>query len=280
MLTASPRPPAPRPSAVDGFTLVELLVAMATGLLVMIGATTVLFVMMRQTQRTFTRVDATRQARTAFGNIENELHSACVNGDPPIQGIAAAGTVESDANNIVFLSYTGPAANPTPVWHKLSYSATAGTLTDSSYNAVYTSSTTGQDWTQGTLLSTNVLLSNLPTQSTTTPVFQYFAYQSVGTDASGNVYYAIPDGTTVSPLTGATITAAPLSTSGGLSFANATSVVEVLINLLVGPSSSNLSNSSLTSVDDAVSDSISLRLTTPPDSAPSGSSSSTYGPCQ
>jgi type II secretory pathway pseudopilin PulG len=280
MLTASPRPPAPRPSAVDGFTLVELLVAMATGLLVMIGATTVLFVMMRQTQRTFTRVDATRQARTAFGNIENELHSACVNGDPPIQGIAAAGTVESDANNVVFLSYTGPAANPTPVWHKLSYSATAGTLTDSSYNAVYTSSTTGQDWTQGTLLSTNVLLSNLPTQSTTTPVFQYFAYQSVGTDASGNVYYAIPDGTTVSPLTGATITAAPLSTSGGLSFANATSVVEVLINLLVGPSSSNLSNSSLTSVDDAVSDSISLRLTTPPDSAPSGSSSSTYGPCQ
>jgi hypothetical protein len=280
MLTASPRPPAPRPSAVDGFTLVELLVAMATGLLVMIGATTVLFVMMRQTQRTFTRIDATRQARTAFGNIENELHSACVNGDPPIQGIAAAGTVESDANDVVFLSYTGPAANPTPVWHKLSYSATAGTLTDSSYNAVYTSSTTGQDWTQGTLLSTNVLLSNLPTQSTTTPVFQYFAYQSVGTDASGNVYYAIPDGTTVSPLTGATITAAPLSTSGGLSFANATSVVEVLINLLVGPSSSNLSNSSLTSVDDAVSDSISLRLTTPPDSAPSGSSSSTYGPCQ
>jgi hypothetical protein len=236
-------------------------------------------VMMRQTQRTFTRIDATRQARTAFGNIENELHSACVNGAPPIQGVAATGTVESDANNAVFLSYTGPAANPTPVWHKLAYSATAGTLTDYSYNAVYASSSTGQDWSQGsTLLSTNVLLSNLPTQSG--PVFQYFAYKSVGTDASGNVYYAIPDGTTVSPLTGAAVGVSALSTSGGLSLASANSVVEVVINLLVGPTSSNLSNSSLTAVDDAVNDSISLRLTTPPDYAPSGSSASTYGPCE
>jgi len=246
----------------------------------MIGATTILFATTNQTQRTFTRIDATRQARTAFGNIENELHSACVNGDPPIQGVAAVGTVESDANDLVFLSYTGPAANPTPVWHKLSYSATAGTLTDYGYNAVYTSSTTGQDWTQGTnLLSTNVLLSNLPTQSST-PVFQYFAYQSVGTDASGNVYYAIPDGTTVSPLTGGAVGVSALSTSGGMSFASANSVVEVVVNLLVGPTSSSLSNSSLTAVDDAVNDSVSLRLTTPPDSAPSGSSSATYGPCQ
>ncbi len=188
-----------------GFTLVELLVAMAAGLLVMIAATTILFVTMDQTQRTFTRIDATRQARTAFGYIENELHSACVNGSPPIEGVAADGTVESDANDLDFLSYTGNAANPTPVWHQLSYSATLGTLTDTSYSATYTPSVTGNDWTRGSSIATTPCSPTCPRSRAAAPVFQYFAYQSVGT-VGGNSYYAIPDGSNVSPLTGATLT--------------------------------------------------------------------------
>ena len=46
-----------------------------------------------------------------------------------------------------------------------------------------------------------------------------------------------------------------------------------MINLLVGPTSENLDNSSLTSDVDPVTDAISLRLTTPPDYVPSGSGS-------
>jgi Prokaryotic N-terminal methylation motif len=280
MLTALSAQVRRRAAAQDGVTLIELVVAMACGLIVMIGATTIMITTMQQTQSTFTRIDATRQARTAFGNIENELHSACVNGDPPIQGVAADGTVESDNNDLVFLSYTGTAANPTPVWHRLSYSATAGTLTDTSYAATYNSSATADDWSQGSLISTNTLLTNLPTQSATPPIFQYFAYQSVGSDASGNVYYVIPDGSNVSPLTGAAVTKNALSTTGGLSAANANTAVEVVITLLVGPSGSNLTNSSLTSADDPVSDTISLRLTTPPDYAAGGSAAAQYAPCQ
>ena len=272
-------------SAVDtvraqaGFTLVELLVAMAAGILVMVGATTILFATTNQTQRTFTRIDATRQARTAFGYIENELHSACVNGSPPIEGVAADGTVESDANDLDFLSYTGNAANPTPVWHQLSYSATLGTLTDTSYNATYTPSQTGNDWTRGSSIATNIVLSNLPQQPSGSPVFQYFAYESVGT-TGGNTYYAIPDGSNVSPLTGTTITAAPLDPAVALTAADANTTVEVIISLLVGPSSENIASSSLTSVDDSVTDSISLRLTTPPNYSSGSSSSGQYAPCQ
>lgn len=263
-----------------GFTLVELVVAMAAGIVVLIGGTTILFVTMHQTQRTFTKIDATRQARTAFGYIENELHSACVNGSPPIQGVAADGTVESDANNLVFLSYIGNAANPTPVWHQLSYSASLGTLTDTSYHATYTPSQTGNDWTRGSASATSTLLSNLPQQPTgSPPVFQYFNYQSVGSDSSGNVYYAIPDGSNLSPLTGTRLTPAPLGTTGGLLAANANVTVEVVISLLVGPSAENIASSSLTSVDDAVTDSISLRLTTPPDYSSGSSSSGEYAPC-
>jgi prepilin-type N-terminal cleavage/methylation domain-containing protein len=266
--------------AQDGFTLVELVVAMAVGLIVMVAAVSILIVTTHQTQRTFTKIDATRQARTAFGNLENELHSACVNGSPPIQGVAADGTVESDPNDLVFLSYTGNAANPTPVWHQLSYSATLGTLTDTSFNATYTPSQSGNDWTQGSKISKNTFLSNLPQQPSGTPVFQYFSYQSVGSDAGGNVYYAIADGSNVSPLTGTILTAAPLDRGTALTAADANNTVEVVITLLVGPSTENIASSSLTSVDDAVTDSISLRLTTPPDYSSGSSSSGQYAPCK
>ena len=52
-----------------------------------------MIVTLRQTQRTFTKVDATRQARTALATIENELHSACVNGRRvPVQAGSTATT--------------------------------------------------------------------------------------------------------------------------------------------------------------------------------------------
>ena len=84
----------------------------------------------------------------------------------------------------------------------------------------------------------------------------------------------------MSPLTGALLTAAPLSTTSGLSATNANNVVEVIIKLLVGPTSANINKTNLTSADDPVTDSISLRLTTPPDNVASGSAASGFGPCQ
>ena len=162
MLSAPPRTPRPTAASQAGFTLVELLVAMSIGLVVMFAVTGIMIVSLRQSQRTFTSVDATRQARTALATIENELHSACVNGDAPVQPT-------SDGSNLNFLSYTGGAANPTPVWHVLSYSG--GTLTDSVYPAVYTATSTGHTWTQGTpRTSQTTLLTNVTQQPARLPV--------------------------------------------------------------------------------------------------------------
>jgi prepilin-type N-terminal cleavage/methylation domain-containing protein len=262
----------------DGFTLVELMVAMACATVVMFGLTSIMIVTTRQTQSTFTRIDATRQGRTVFATIENELHSACVNGTPPIQGVTTNGTVESGANDLVFVSYFGTSANPLAVWHRLSFSQTARTLTDTSSAATYASTAAGGYWTQGAAISTVTLLSNVSAQSGVS-VFQYFAYAQYP-DASGNVYWAIPDGSTVNPLTGAALTIAPLGTTGGLSGANAAAVVEVTIDLLVGPTSSTLNNTVLAAAQDPVSDTISLRLTTPPDSTPAGTNVTSYAPCE
>jgi prepilin-type N-terminal cleavage/methylation domain-containing protein len=262
-----------------GFTLVELLVSMLCALTVSFALIDIMIVTMHQTQRTFTEVDATRQARGAFGTIENELHSACVNGSPPVQGVTSTGTVESDANDLVFVSYYGPSASPQAVWHQLSYSSSAHTLVDTSYSATYTSTSTGGFWVPTGSGTPVTLLSNLPTQPGGA-VFQFYAYTAYPNSAGTTLYWQIPDGNNPNPVTGATLSNAPLPTTGGLSAANAATVVQVTIHLLVGPSSTSLTNSSLTSVDDPVNDAISLRLTTPPDSTPAGSSDTEFGPCQ
>lgn len=266
-----------------GFTLVELVVAMAAGIIVMFAATSIMTVTMHQTQRTFTKVDATRQARTALATLENELHSACVNGTAPIQGVTTAGTVESDDNDLVFVSYYGTSASPQPVWHQVSYSASAHTLVDTTYGATYVSTSSGGYWSPTGSGTSTRLLSNVTVLPGASAPFQYYAYAQYPASSGNLVYWTIPDGSNPNPLTGATLTSAPLSTSGGLSASLAATVVEVTVNLLVGPTSENLNNlsaTSLTTFGDPVTDSISLRLTTPPDYAPAGTGAAAYGPCR
>lgn len=274
MLSAAPRTPGPTRAYQAGFTLVELLVAMSIGVIVMFAVTTIMIVSLHQTQRTFTSVDATRQARTALATIENELHSSCVDGDAPV-------LATSDSNTLNFLSYTGGGANPQPVWHVLSFSGR--TLTDSVYPAVYTATTTGHSWTQGTpRTSQTTLLTNLAQQpgpgGVPVPIFQYYQYVQAPYTSGGNTYWYVPDGNTIVP--GTTTTGTPSAVGTPLSTANAASVVEVVVNLFVGPSGENLANSTLTSGFDPVTDAISLRLTTPPDYVPAGAGSASYQPCQ
>jgi type II secretory pathway pseudopilin PulG len=264
----------------SGFTLVELVVAMACGLIVMFAATTILIATMHQSQRTFSKVDATRQARDVLATIDNELHSACVNGSPPIQGVTSSGTVESDANNLVFVSYYGTSDTPQAVWHDIAFNATAHTLVDTTHAANYVSNSTGSVWAPTGSPTTTTMLSNVAQLPDGTPVFRYFAYKSYA-DSSGNLYWIVPDGTNVNPLTGASVGALPLSTTGGLATADARTAVEVTISMLVGPTSESLNNTTLSSTLGApVSETLSLRLTTPPDYVPAGSSASSYGPCQ
>ena len=67
MYVSEPRTPFPAGGAGEaGFTLVELLVAMVAGIVVLFALTQILISTLHQTQRSFTRIDATRQARGYF----------------------------------------------------------------------------------------------------------------------------------------------------------------------------------------------------------------------
>jgi prepilin-type N-terminal cleavage/methylation domain-containing protein len=252
-----------------GFTLIELMVATAAGIVVLFGLSDVMIATLHQSQGTFTRIDATRQARTALANIENQLHSACVGAAAPIQS-------GSTADSVDFVSFYGTSATPTPVWHQLTFDPAAGTLTDTSY-AVTGSAPA---FVQGAYQSTNTLLTNV-TQAGNTPAFQYYAYAPVDSDASGRTFWVIPDGTNQDPLTGTVVAPAALDTSKGLTSTVAGTVVEVVINLSVGATASSL-NAPVTDTasNDPVTDAISLRLTTPPNEVAVGAKATGYGPCQ
>jgi hypothetical protein len=256
----------------DGFTLAELVVAMAAGVVVMMGLVSIMVVTLHQSQRTFTRVDASRSARSALAVIENELHSACVNGTPPIQ-------TGSDPSNLSFISYYGTSASPTPIWHQLSFNAAAATLIETRYTVTGTT----PNFVKGTLIpgSAVTVLTNVAQQSSLIPAFQYYAYAPAGyTDSKGDVYYMVADGSNIQPGTTNTTPNSPLVATGGLSDPIANTVVEVVVNLLVGASSSNLNGPTGHVVDDPVTDTISLRLTTPPDYVPAGGTTAGYAPCQ
>jgi prepilin-type N-terminal cleavage/methylation domain-containing protein len=166
-----------------GFTLVELLATMVAGVVVLLALGTIMDVTLRETTRSFTLVDATERTRPIFEQIENNLHSACfADEETPIQS-------GSNANTLIYLSSYGNAATPTAVWHQVTYNpAPAATLTDTTYST--TSSVVGgiPTWSRGTQQGTRTLLTNVA-QTGSTPVFQYFAYQTApGTDAAGNQY--------------------------------------------------------------------------------------------
>ena len=206
-----------------GFTLVELLVGIAAGMVVASALFTILDVTLHQTTRTFSRVDATQRARTALDAIENEMHSACVQNKvvPIIEG--------SSASSVSFWSQYGNGVTLTPVKHKISFNANDHTLKDDTYPVI---GGTSPDWlASSTASQTDTLLTNVD-QSGSTPVFQYFS-----TDNSGQV----PQ------------TALPLSND------DVQDTTEVRMTLVVRPAGGSNEDTNLT--PNTVTNSVLLRLT-------------------
>lgn len=278
MLRRRHSPPRSAVRSERGFTLVELVVAMALGIVVMTAAFTVLTVTLHQATRTFTRVDATQRARTKLAWLETLLQSACVtSGVTPIQP-------GSTSANLVFVSAFGKDPQPTPVEHQVSFSAATGTLTDAQYAVTGGSA---PNWTFSSTPFSTITLLTAVAQNGTTPPFQYFSYREVPngsggyySDGAGDPYMMLLDGSSSVPGTNPPVIPAanPLADSppAGLSTVNADAAAEVVVTLRVGAPGSSLENTTLSDGPLTVTDSIGLRLTPPPNNVSGGAS---FGPC-
>jgi competence protein ComGC len=211
-----------------GFTLVELLVAMSTGMVVVLALFAILEFATRQTARITDTAQANQLGRIAMTKIVDELHSACISPSfAPIQE-------KSSENELRFINAYSEAAviseaKVEAYEHRIAFNEKAGTLTD------YTFPETGGTWpnftftgsketpTGGTQLATGVEATKSETTGKALPVFQYYGYAttaSSGTEAALSTLSTEPLALSGSPATLAT---------------NAPSAASVLIRFTTSP---------------------------------------------
>lgn len=209
----------------NGTTLVELMVALMTGLVILSALTMVIITTVHGTARVEARVEATQRARLALGKLMEELHSACVT--PEIAPVRKA----SEGNVLRFVHQTGSAVSPTPVLSVISLSA--NTLTQADYA---TNGGTAPNWTfnEVTPVSTSTLLTKVAPIPPSSSIFSYYRYS------------------------GGTISESPQATP--LSEGEAALTVEVKVGLKTSPEHAAVADThSAASVQDAAT----LRLTPP-----------------
>lgn len=164
--------PASTLRAEHGFTLVEMLVTMVTGMVVILATLSVLDISISQSSRITERTDADQRGRLAMEKILLELHSSCI-ADPftPVQP-------ESTATSLRFISQTGANASFTTVTkHEIELNTATGKLTDASYVSSPVEGTTMTFPSTPTRTETVLTgVSSSKQEGKTVPVFSYYKY--------------------------------------------------------------------------------------------------------
>jgi hypothetical protein len=149
-----------------GTTMAELLVGLATGMVVLTGLTTLVLLTLHTTTRTSARVDATSRARVTLDRLVDQLHSACI--EPKAAPIREGST----GSKLGFVHATGTAATLTPTLSVVSLVGTSLIQADYAWKEGAWPS-----WTFEELEPTRevTLLTNVSPMSATKPVFSYYS---------------------------------------------------------------------------------------------------------
>ena len=151
----------------SGTTLVELMVALMTGLVILSALTMLILTTMHGSARVTARVEATQRGRIALVRVMEELHSACVTPElAPVQ-------TGSEGNSLKFVHQTGSAVQPTPVYSVITFSN--GTLSQQDYEVTGTA----PKWGQGAAIgSPKTLLTDVSPTPPASSIFSYYRYEN------------------------------------------------------------------------------------------------------
>lgn len=164
----------------DGFSLVELLAAMAIGGVVLTGVMTVFTTGLTASGRILDRVDSTTRARQAMDRMTTLLNSqVCLISPDEDQGQAATPPIVSGStgNSITFYADLDGDAT-TPSKYTLTYDPAAKTLTQYTYQG--TGSMGSNLAFPVTPTSTRRLADNVQAEGGD-PVFSYYGFTATGT---------------------------------------------------------------------------------------------------
>jgi type II secretory pathway component PulJ len=158
-----------------GMTLIEMLVALAIGMLICLAAFSLIDFTVRRSGEITGRVDATQRGRLALDNITRQLRSqVCLpNGTPPM--FSRTGNVTDNSNATFFVDLSnGAIATQAPELHTLSFDAANRRIVESDYADTLPADPTKSP-AYATVTRKRTLLSDV-VQNGATPVFTYYTF--------------------------------------------------------------------------------------------------------
>ena len=183
----------------DGFTLPEVLVAATVGIVILLGAFSLIETAAPLTYKTTDTVDATQRGRAALDQMTGQLRSqVCMSATvPPV--------ISADSNEIIFYANTGD-ENAVPDKRRLAF-INGNTIVEQTWKGTGAPpNTTYSASSQRTLVANAQAIS-----SPATPVFQYYGFNASNP--------AAPSVLLTAPVTGT----------------NLTKIVKVAVNFVVRP---------------------------------------------
>jgi hypothetical protein len=209
-----------------GTTLVELLVALMTGMIIITALTMVILATIHTTGRVTARVEATQRARLALGKLMDQLHSACVS--PEIAPVKK----ESSGTLLRFVHQTGSAVSPKPIWSEVSLSGKSLVQQD------YEVTGSAPSWGRGSAIgSARTLLTGVSPIAPSSSIFSYYQYSGGTISETAQATPLSEEGALLTVEVHAAFTAAPEHTP--VSDANASASVQNTATLRLTPPSFN-----------------------------------------
>ncbi len=187
----------------SGFTLIEMVIAMALGTFLLLAAFAFLGFTTNDVARITARAEVDRTGRTALENIMLELHSACV--APSVVPIQP----KSSATTLRFISETSPintnqepaSALTTVKLHEIIYTPAKGAVQGTLSEKMWSSTGTAPTYTfnEGEKPLERKLLTGVKQSGAgeSTPIFRYYRYYKEG-DKSPEYGILDPNATTAS----------------------------------------------------------------------------------
>jgi Tfp pilus assembly protein PilV len=209
----------------DGFSLMELLVAMVTGGVILTALMTVFLNGVQGTTNTQERLDSQQRGRLVMDRVTTLLSSqVCLDAaTPPIVPV-----VSTDRSVTFYADLQG--ASNTPRKYTITWDATAKTLTEYTYNgtgALPAKITWPASASSTRQLATNVWPARNDANTADLPLFAYYRFEADGT---------------VNP-------ASPIAASSGIAATDSDDVVTVMANFRVLPAGATAtSNARSTSI--------------------------------
>lgn len=213
-----------RASAEHGFTLIETLVAMATGIVIAAVLFTVLEVSVKQSSRLADASSATQLGRTAMNHVVDELHSACLSqGFSPVQE-------KSTENKLIVVNGYGEGAEVPSVGtsstgvrkDEIVYSPAAKTLVDNTY---YATAVSNGEYSWGAVnpgVRIGEHITPTSENGAKVPIFRYYAYATTPA--------------TSTTAAGSELNETTLGGSGEMTKAVAETVASVVVSFAAAPS--------------------------------------------